>query len=63
MAIPDKVVVVGAGVGGLAAATRLAEAGAAVTVLEPSRQPGGLAGGFEGGGNVCGEVLPSPFPQ
>jgi protoporphyrinogen oxidase len=47
------VAVVGAGVGGLAAATRLAEAGFAVTVFDPSPGPGGLAGGFSvGGGSV-----------
>ena len=46
----SNVVVIGAGVGGLAAATRLAEAGHAVTLLEPSPRPGGLAGGFEVGG-------------
>ena len=38
-----RIAVVGAGVAGLAAARRLAELGAAVTVLEKSRGPGGRA--------------------
>ncbi len=47
-----RVVVVGAGLGGLAAAIRLATAGVAVTVLERADRPGGRAGrlsrdGFE----------------
>ena len=40
---PADVIVVGAGVAGLAAATRLAEAGARVLVLEASKIPGGRA--------------------
>ncbi|MEV6927501.1 phytoene desaturase family protein [Dactylosporangium sp. NPDC051485] len=40
----DRVVVVGAGLGGLAAAIRLAAAGRAVTLLEREDQPGGRAG-------------------
>jgi protoporphyrinogen oxidase len=44
-----KVVVIGAGVLGLAAARRLAQHGAAVTVLERERLPGGLASGFKVG--------------
>jgi phytoene desaturase len=40
----DRVVVVGAGLGGLAAAIRLAAAGRSVTVLERLDQPGGRAG-------------------
>jgi protoporphyrinogen oxidase len=48
-----EVAVVGAGVGGMAAAIRLAEAGRRVAVFDPSLQAGGLAGGFEvGGGSV-----------
>ena len=48
-----RVGVVGAGVGGLAAAISLASAGAAVTVFDPAAGAGGLAGGFEvGGGSV-----------
>ncbi len=45
-----KVVVVGAGVGGLAAAIRLAFAGHAVTVLEQSAEAGGKAGRWESSG-------------
>ena len=40
----DHVVVVGAGLGGLSAALRLAGAGRAVTVLERESRPGGRAG-------------------
>jgi len=40
----DRVVVVGAGLGGLAAAIRLAAAGRSVTVLEREDHPGGRAG-------------------
>jgi phytoene desaturase len=40
----DRVVVVGAGLGGLAAAIRLAAAGREVTVLEREARPGGRAG-------------------
>lgn len=42
-----RVAVVGAGLGGLAAAIRLACAGADVTVLERADRPGGRAGRFE----------------
>ena len=42
-----RVVVGGAGVGGLAAAVRLAAAGHAVTVLEQAAVPGGKAGRLE----------------
>jgi phytoene desaturase len=43
-------VVIGAGVGGLAAAVRLAAAGHAVTVLEAAAAPGGKCGRVERGG-------------
>ncbi|MGH3114962.1 MAG: phytoene desaturase family protein, partial [Gaiellaceae bacterium] len=42
--MPGRVVVVGAGLAGLAAAIRLAAAGAHVTLLERDRVPGGRAG-------------------
>ncbi len=46
----DHVVVVGAGLGGLSAALRLAGAGRAVTVLERAAVPGGRAGRLTVGG-------------
>ena len=46
----DRVVVVGAGLGGLACAVRLAGAGREVTVLEREAGPGGRAGRLSLGG-------------
>jgi len=43
----DRVIVVGAGLGGLSAAMRLAGAGRQVTVLEREQVPGGRAGRIE----------------
>src|SRR4051794_6964179 len=42
-----RVVVVGAGLGGLAAAIRLANAGCAVTIVEGGARPGGKLGTLE----------------
>lgn len=42
----EKVLVIGAGMSGMAAAIRLAKAGHQVTILEGREQPGGLASGF-----------------
>ena len=50
--VSRRVVVVGAGLGGLATAIRLAVAGAEVTVLEREERPGGRAGRFERDGFV-----------
>src|SRR4029078_7417211 len=47
----NRVVVVGAGVGGLACAIRLAGAGREVTVLEREAGPGGRAGRLRLGGD------------
>jgi len=48
--VAGRVVVVGAGFGGLAAAIRLAAAGVDVTVVEREARPGGRAGRIERGG-------------
>ncbi|HLJ28215.1 MAG TPA: FAD-dependent oxidoreductase [Candidatus Angelobacter sp.] len=45
-----KIVVIGAGMGGLTAATRLAQLGHRVTLLEARDVPGGLASGFDQSG-------------
>ena len=54
-----RVVVVGAGVGGLAAAARLAAAGHAVTVLEQAPAAGGKAGRLELAGGYRFDTGPS----
>src|SRR5690348_7785621 len=59
----DSVVVVGAGLGGLSAALRLAGAGRRVTVLEREAEPGGRAGVLRDGGYAFDPgptVLPMP---
>ena len=58
--MPRSVIVIGVGLGGLAAAIRLAQAGFEVTVLEKNTQVGGLlvehhAGGFRW------DIGPAPF--
>lgn len=45
-----RVIIIGAGIGGLSAAALLAQAGYAVTVLEAQTYPGGCAGTFTHGG-------------
>ena len=62
----DHVVVVGAGLGGLSAALRLAGAGRQVTVLEREAVPGGRAGLLELGGyrfDTGPTVLTMPRPD
>jgi C-3',4' desaturase CrtD len=61
----NRIVVIGAGVGGLTTAVLLAEAGHAVTVLEASPYPGGCAGTFyhkgyrfEAGATLAGGFQP-----
>src|SRR5689334_16275978 len=50
MSTPRRIIVVGAGVGGLAAAARLAHAGYQVQVVERSDHPGGRCGRLNVGG-------------
>lgn len=45
-----QIVVIGAGIGGLAAAARLAVKGHKVTIVEQSEHPGGMARGYAHGG-------------
>ncbi len=47
-----KVLVIGAGLSGLAAASLLAKRGLDVTVVEKSHQPGGSSGAFKRAGNI-----------
>src|SRR5258708_549736 len=42
-----RIIVIGAGMGGLSAAIRLAQMGYSVTTLEARATPGGLASGFD----------------
>ena len=47
---PSTIIIIGAGVGGLSAAIRLAQQGHAVQILEARDQAGGLASGLTAGG-------------
>src|SRR5512142_1295961 len=49
---PSSVIIIGAGVGGIAAATRLAQQGIHVTVLEKNNNPGGRRDRLEREGHV-----------
>ncbi len=50
----EKVLIIGAGVGGLSTAIILAGLGYDVTVLEKNRQPGGLLRSYTREGIQCG---------
>lgn len=50
VSLAHPIIIIGAGVGGLSAAIRLARQGYAVQVLEARAQAGGLASGFTAGG-------------
>lgn len=58
--MPESIIIIGAGVGGLAAAVRLAQAGYDVTVLEKNRQPGGMLFAYQAGG-FRWDIAPAPF--
>ncbi len=49
---PDKILIAGGGIGGLAAALALARAGIASLVLEKSRRPGEIGAGIQLGPNA-----------
>ena len=66
----SRVVVIGAGIGGLTTAAILARAGLAVTVLEAHVYPGGCAGTFyhqgyhfDAGATLAGGFYPGGFRQ
>ena len=62
-AMNRTVIVIGAGMGGLAAALRLARRGCRVLVIEASEQTGGLAAGMERDGlRLRRRPLPAPGP-
>jgi len=50
---PEKIVVIGSGIGGLSTAIILAQLGAEVTVLEKNSQPGGLMRSYNRQGFAC----------
>ncbi|MDE2854106.1 MAG: phytoene desaturase family protein [Chloroflexota bacterium] len=58
--MPESVIIIGAGVGGLAAAIRLAQSGYDVTVVEKNRQPGGMLFEYQAGG-FRWDIAPAPF--
>ena len=51
--LPEKVVIIGSGIGGLSTAIILAGFGVEVTVLEKNHQPGGLLRGYTRDGIEC----------
>ena len=52
MSNQEKVVILGGGIAGLAAAWRLSKKDFEVHIIEISNRPGGLAGGVEWNGNI-----------